>query len=339
MARADDEKEHSLGRNCRACGEFVIDTYPGLTYVVDHTDKAAPPQICDLMIYHSGLLAPVYQSKNEKVGLRSCDDMIGVSASSVITNYKSKVLGFANVVAADPATMLKFLQSCFGPISTWSQSAQLTVGYLQQDLKNPSYSVGYPPAFSNRSINNPSEPMRAESTSASLVITQLIKFKNAVAEHNQRYSNAKPSDIQPTKFAPSVLPASKTSNLIVAQCYMTHLPGTTTQAKTHFGYIAFEFPKAVALNLLRYKESYIDAAEQLNLISCQGWNENSKISFLNSFINPGNFADTVRTLKRITAHLKQKSSLYCTYGAEAVKGHIQNHLQTASDHVKNAALL
>jgi|GEM_PF-6311510 len=307
-----DEQNHVLGKKCRACSTFVIDDYPGILYIVDYTNSPQnPPQLIDLLVYHSPQLPNVFPPKANVTEDRPCAKMVGVDISGLLAkNLKGRKLGFAQIDAADLSKTFMFLQTHFGPYTNWSVEAKQTVKYLQPDMKLNLYLPGkndYSKAIDikSRVLHTPGAIPNAVSSSPSKMITHLAEFQDQVLVHNNRYTGLGEEDIQQMVFAPAVIPASKSGSCILILSYMQYKPKPYERPKALFGYYYYEFPNSIAEYVLQYGESYIGAARALQEVSMTwnpSWKDPEILKFLNEKLKQ--IQPTVLVLRALSAYLK-----------------------------------
>ncbi len=285
-----DEQNHVLGKKCRACSTFVIDDYPGILYIVDYTNSPQnPPQLIDLLVYHSPQLPDVFPPKGNVTVDRPCDKMMGVDISGLLTTHlKGRKLGFAQIDAADLSKTFIFLQTHFGSYTNWSVEAKQTVKYLQPDMKLKTYLPGrndYSKALNRKSrvLHIPGALPKAVRSSPSKMISHLAEFQDQVFVHNNRYTGLGDEDIQPMVFAPTVLPGSKSGSCILVHSYMQYKTIAYERPKALFGYYYYEFPTAITESVLRYGKLYINTALALQKISVawtQPWKDFEILEFV-----------------------------------------------------------
>lgn len=339
-----DEQNHVLGKKCRACNTIVTDDYPGILYAVDYTNSPEnPPQLVDLMVYHSPLLPPVFPPKAEVDFDRACENMVGVAVSGLITkNSHYKKLGFAQIDSADLQKTVKFIENHFGLYTTWGADAQATLRYLLSDLKQNTHTPkasDYQKAFHNRFVLQPSDPPTAISAAPNAMLKHLLDFQDCIKAHNSTYANSKDEEPQPTVFAPTVLPSAKSGHCILVHSYMHYKPTTITRAKALFGYYRYEFPKAIAEFILGYGELYIDAARAIRDASVnwsQPWKDQDILKFLNTSLTT--IKPSAAELRALPRYLEQTAAKLQLLPPTDIKRNIGKQLMTSQSAILSALL-
>lgn len=327
-----DEKNHVLGKKCRSCGMMVIDDFPGLLYVLDYSNSPQqPPQIIDLMVYHCGHLDPVNRSSDTNAPDRACADLVGVAVSGLFSKHPNfKKLGIAQIDSVDLKKTLTFLQNQYGPYTGWSADAINTMTYLQTDIIQ-AYTLtssDYAKAFQKRKIHRPSPPPSTVVSGKPVAMIQhLIDFQNIVKNHNKKYAALNKLGPQQTDFTPTILPADKPANRILAQSYLMFIPQTVNPAKAEFGYFYFEVPKNSAINIIRYSELYINAVHCFRDVTASWpspWKDSAILTFVDKALKDTNAAP--HTLNSLTNYLTQNSAYFQTLPQIDIERKICVHL-------------
>ena len=327
-----DEKNHVLGKKCRSCGMMVVDDFPGLLYVLDYSNSPQqPPQIIDLMVYHCGHLDNVNRSSDPNALDRACADLVGVAISGLFSKHPNfKKLGIAQIDSVDLKKTLTFLQQQYGAYTEWSPDAINTVTYLQTDIIQPYTltSSDYGKAFQNRKIYLPSTPPSTVVTGKPVAMIQhLIDFQNTVKKHNKQCAALNKLGPQQTDFTPTILPADKPANRILAQSYLMFIPQTVNPAKAEFGYYYFEVPKNSAMNIIRYGELYINAVHCFRDVTASWpspWKDSAILTFVDKALKDTNAAP--QTLNSLTNYLTQNSAYFQTLPQIDIERKICVHL-------------
>jgi hypothetical protein len=309
-----DEKNHVLGKKCRACGAMVVDDFPGLLYVLDYTNSPQQsPQIIDLMVHHCAHLPAVNRSSDSDIPDRACADLVGVAVSGLFSKHTNfKKLGIAQIDSVDLKKTLTFLQQQYGAYTGWSPDAIDTMTYLQTDIIQPYTltSSDYGKAFQNRKIYRPSPPpSKVVTEKPAAMIQHLIDFQNTVKNHNKQYATSNDFAPQQTDFTPTILPADKPANRILAQSYLMFIPQTVKPAKAEFGYYYFEVPKNTAMNIIRYGELYINAVHCFRDITASWptpWKDPAILTCIDNALNDTKAAP--QTLNSLVQYLTQHST-------------------------------
>lgn len=339
-----DEQNHVLGKKCRACNTIVIDDYPGILYAVDYTHSPEiPPQLVDLMVYHSSLLESVYPLKGEVDFVRSCENMVGVAVSGLISKYSpNRKLGFAQIDSADLQKTVKFIENHFGPYTTWGADAQATVQYLLSDLKQKSHTPktsDNQKAFHQRFVLQPSDPLPPISATPSTMLKHLLDFQDCLKTHNITYANSNDEETQPAVFAPTVLPSAKSGHCTLVHSYMGYKLSTITRAKALFGYYRYEFPKAIAEFILGYGELYIDAARSIRDASVnwtKPWKDQDILQFLNTSLTT--IKPSAADLRALPRYLEQTAAQLQLLTPTEIKRNIGKQLMTSQSAILTALL-